>query len=58
MTKVDVSATVGMSATVGEMSATVGECPRQWGGGMSATVGEISETAEEMSATVVKLIML
>ena len=32
MTKVNVSATVGMSATVGEMSATVGE--------MSATVGE------------------
>ena len=38
MTKVNVSATVGMSATVGEMvatvggmSATVGECPRQWG---------------------------
>ena len=32
MTEVNVSATVGMSATVGEMSATVGE--------MSATVGE------------------
>ena len=31
MTKVNVSATVGMSATVGEMSATVGECLRQWG---------------------------
>ena len=31
MTKVNLSATVGMSATVGEMSATVGE--------MSATVG-------------------
>ena len=30
MTKVNVSATVGMSATVWEMSATVGECPRQW----------------------------
>ena len=37
-TKVNVSATVGMSATVGEMSATVGEmfvtvgdCPQQWG---------------------------
>ena len=29
-TKVNVSATVGMSATVGEMSATVGKCPRQW----------------------------
>ena len=34
MTKVNVSATVGMSATVGEMSATVGE--------MSVTVGEMS----------------
>ena len=38
MTKVNVSATVRMSATVGEMSATVGEmsatireCLRQWG---------------------------
>ena len=38
MNKVDVSATVGMSATMGEMSATVGgmsatvvECLRQWG---------------------------
>ena len=31
MTKVNVSATVGMSTTVGEMSATVGECPRPWG---------------------------
>ena len=31
MTKVNVSATVGMSATVDEMSATVGECPQQWG---------------------------
>ena len=38
MTKVNVSATVGMSATVGEMSKTVGECPQQWGE-MSATVG-------------------
>ena len=33
MTEVNVFATMGMSATVGEMSATVG-------GGMSATVGE------------------
>ena len=32
MTKVNVSATAGMSVTVGEMSATVGE--------MSATVGK------------------
>ena len=32
ITEVNVSATMGMSATVGEMSATVG--------GMSATVGE------------------
>ena len=39
----NVSATVGMSATVGEMSATVGE--------MSATVG-MSVTVGEMSATV------
>ena len=31
MAKVNVSATVGMSAIVGEMSATVGECLRQWG---------------------------
>ena len=29
---------VNVSTTVGEMSATVGECPRQWGE-MSATVG-------------------
>ena len=34
MTKVNVSATVGLSATVGEMSATVGE--------MSATVGKLN----------------
>ena len=50
MTKVNVSATVGMSATVGEMSATMGE--------MSATVGEMSATVDEMSATVEKLNML
>ena len=50
MTKVNVSATVGMSATVREMVAAVGECPQRWGG-MSATV-------EEMSATVDKLNML
>ena len=31
MTKVNVSATVGMSVTGEEMSATVGECPQQWG---------------------------
>ena len=31
MTKVNVSATVRMSATVGEMSATIRECLRQWG---------------------------
>ena len=31
MTKVNVSATVGMSATVEEMSTTVGECLQQWG---------------------------
>ena len=38
MTEVNVSATVGMSTTVGEMSATVGEmftavgeCSQQWG---------------------------
>ena len=31
ISKVNVSATVGMSATVGEMSATVGECLHQWG---------------------------
>ena len=36
MTKVNVSATVGMSATVGEMFATVGE--------MSVTVREMSAT--------------
>ena len=41
MTKVNVSATVGMSATVGEMSATVGE--------MSATVGEMSATVEKLN---------
>ena len=31
MTQVNVFATVGMSATMGEMSATVGKCLRQWG---------------------------
>ena len=31
MTEVNVSATVGMSATVDEMSVTVGECLQQWG---------------------------
>ena len=50
MTKVNVSATLEMSATVGEMSATVGE--------MSATVGEMSATVDEMSATVEKLNLL
>ena len=35
-TEVNVSATVGMSVTVGEISATVGE--------MSTTVGEMSAT--------------
>ena len=43
MTEMNVSATVGMSATVGKMAATVGE--------MSATVGEMSVTVGEMSAT-------
>ena len=38
MTEVNVSATVGMSTTVGEMSATVGE--------MSATVGELNKVYE------------
>ena len=41
MTEVDVSATVGMSATVGEMSATMGE--------MSVTVFEISATVGKWS---------
>ena len=50
MTKVNVSAILGMSATVGEMSATVDE--------MSATVGEMSATVDEMSATVEKLNLL
>ena len=31
MTEMNVSATVGMSATVGEMSVTVGKCLQQWG---------------------------
>ena len=31
MPEVNVSATVETSATVGEMSAIVWECPRQWG---------------------------
>ena len=31
MIKVNVSATVGISATVDKMSAAVGECPQQWG---------------------------
>ena len=41
MTKVNVSATVGMSATVREMSATVGE--------MFATVDEMSSTVEKLN---------
>ena len=41
MTKVNVSAIVGMSATVGEISATVGE--------MSATVDEMSATVEKLN---------
>ena len=31
MTKVNVSTTVGMAATVGKMSGAVGEGPQQWG---------------------------
>ena len=44
MTKGNVSETVGMSVTVGEMSATVGECPQPvgGGGGMSTTVGKFN----------------
>ena len=42
MTEMNASATVGMSATVGETSATVGK--------MSVTVGEVSATVGEMSA--------
>ena len=41
MTKMNVSATVGMSTTVKEMSATVEE--------MSATVGEMSTTEGELN---------
>ena len=52
MNEVNVSDTVGMFATVGEMSVTVGGggiCPQQWRdvrnrGGMSATVGGMSTT--------------
>ena len=51
MSEMNVSATVGMSATVGEMSATVGEMSATVGE-MSATVGEMSATVGEMSATV------
>ena len=50
MTEMNVSATVGMSATGGKMSATVGE--------MSVTVGEMSATVGERSATVGKLNMV
>ena len=59
MTEMNVSTTMGMSATVGETYATVGE--------MSATVGEMSATVGdynmsyktwEMSATVGKLNMV
>ena len=57
MTKVNVSAILGMSATVGEMSATVGEMSATVGE-MSATVGEMSATVDEMSATVEKLNLL
>ena len=41
MTEVNVSATVGMSVTVGEMSATVGE--------MSAIAGEMSATVGKLN---------
>ena len=48
MTEVTVSATVGMSMTVGEMSATVGgNVPDS--GGMFATVGEISATVGKLN---------
>ena len=57
MTEMNVSATVGMSATVGEMSATVGEMSATVGE-MSATVGEMSATVGKMSATVGKLNMV
>ena len=57
MTKVNVSATVGMAATVGEMSATVEEMSATVEE-MSATVGEMSATVDEMSATVEKLNLL
>ena len=41
MTKVNVSATVGISKTVGEMSMTVGE--------MSTIEGEMSATVEKLN---------
>ena len=48
MTEMNVSATVGMSATVGEMSVTVGEMYVTVGG-MCATVGEISATVGKLN---------
>ena len=44
MTEVNVFATMGMSATVGEMSATVGGGDVRNSGGRSVTVGEVSAT--------------
>ena len=48
MSEETVSATLGMSPTVGEMSATVGGnvCNS---GGMSATVGEMSTTVGKLN---------
>ena len=52
MTKVIVSATVGMSLTVGGNVRNNGETSTTVGGETSATVGEMSATVGEMSATV------
>ena len=45
MTKVNVSATVGMSATVGEMSATVGKCCNS-GGNVRDSGGNVCNSGE------------
>ena len=46
MTEVNVSATVGISATVGEMSAAVGKCPSQWGNVHDRQWGNVHNSGE------------
>ena len=46
MTKVNVSATLGMSTTVEEMSTTVKECLQQWGGNVHNSGGNVHNSGE------------